>query len=793
MKTSPTSVDRLRAASLLQRGPLQQRSLSLPFSRIVLNPQSFIADTSEVEQNCDETMPLGLGYYAHDRAITIPRFLTLWRRHRSDATMPSIPPQRVEAAGWTALDEVVVDSSHGSRLHLTLPAGASAHGRATTRLSLTEDRPVLRMAVSDVEGQLSVELTQPDGTVVQILPGAAMTGIHTFDLRTHIAGKSGEWTLAVGVIREGTGARATIDEIAFVSAFDPAAHGAEAFDTQWSPGGLDMSAGYAAVVMSGCDTFVDEDSFVREFRFDEALDGDPALYVVGRHIGAPSFSAEDSVLTFAGHGLTASVCVPLAEEVRYFVDEAEFAAGGEGAASPRTEVGVWAARLLPGASVYRVGCSVDPQVADAADARARHAARASAQERSEHWNAQWDKFFDTLPQPRSFEILGVDPAGLAPRDVEEAYYRAYVGLYSNVLPAQPETGFDYPTVATGKASMWNHGSAGARSAAAWESFLAIQFLAFAAPDLAWRCFNGLLSRVDEEGSLGGESLPSHKAQTAAILYAITEDEAALREQYPALRRLLRWQAARPRWIYGTYDNAGEQDAEFLTYLIIDLEYAASVARTLGRHDDVVEYERWRDRLAHDYREHCFLGEDRVAVQHWFRGDVSAAMRGGPVGADLPVTAGLSVPELDAWQVASLLARFDSRFDAGDQLAGFDFVKHPNVSRTALGLLAHGRVREAQALTNALLRDVILSGSFAEVYDRGPERPQPCGVRPSIFGMTQVIEAVWLNNGFRADRAQAEVVVFPAACGGVSNILMRGTRIGIVVGDAPSSIGDEARR
>ena len=67
-----------RAAQLTQTGQLQQRSLSLPYSRIVLNPQNFVSDESEVEQNCDATLPLGLGYYAFDKAITLPRAMSIW-------------------------------------------------------------------------------------------------------------------------------------------------------------------------------------------------------------------------------------------------------------------------------------------------------------------------------------------------------------------------------------------------------------------------------------------------------------------------------------------------------------------------------------------------------------------------------------------------------------------------------------------------------------------------------------------------------------------------------------------
>ncbi|MCW5954845.1 MAG: hypothetical protein KIT69_21530, partial [Propionibacteriaceae bacterium] len=353
------------------------------------------------------------------------------------------------------------------------------------------------------------------------------------------------------------------------------------------------------------------------------------------------------------------------------------------------------------------------------------------------WQQYWDRLLSRLPHPARFELRGVEAGDVLPALVRTSYYRAFAGLYANVLPPQPEVGFDFPTIATGKGSMWNFGAPGARSAAAWETFLAIQFLAYADGDLAWSCFNGMMSLVDDEGSLAGESLPSRKAQTAWVLYSLTGDRGALAVGYEPLRRLLEWQAKHPRWIYGTYDNPGEEDAEFLSSLIVDLGFGIRIAQALEHHSDAARFARLRDELGREYAGHCFTHQGREAVQFWFPDDEEATIRGGRAGGGLQVAAGLVIPGLAEWQVDALLARFDDQFDPAAQLAGFDFVKHPNVGYTVAGLLEHGRPEQAWVLLNAVLRDVIRSGSFAEVYDRGPDRPRPWGVRPSIFGMTQV--------------------------------------------------------
>lgn len=772
------------SSSLLQRGALQQRSLSLPLSRVVLNPQNFVADTTEVEQNCDPTMPLGLGYYAHDRAITIPRFLSLWSMGAPVRTPFAL--KRVDSSGWARRNDVTIQDLGDGRLRLSLPEeGADAHGVATMQVRIDASLPTLRVLVSDVEGQWSVHVTDREGVDVQLLPGSAMTGLHYFDLTGLLNDEEGDRVLSLGIIRENGDAHVTFEEIALLSSLDAGHLGAREYETAWAPGGLQMSAEYGTAAMSGWDTFVDRDSLVREFRFSEALGSNEHFYLVGKHIGRPSFTDDNRTLTFAAEGIQAAVCLPLAGNVKYYEDEAAFAVGVKGSDVPVGAVGIWAAPLLPGGTVYRVGCGLDPNSAERAAQLAASAVRAEASQLADHWHSKWDEFLGSVPQPKSFHIRGVPTGGLEAESVRAAYYRAFIGLYANVLPEQPEIGYHYPTIATGKGSMWNHGSAGARSAAAWETFLAIQFLSFAEPNLAWDCFNGLLSRVDAEGSLGGESLPSHKAQTAALLYELTGSRRDLAAQYDALKRLMHWQAARPRWIYGTYNVANEQDAEFVTSLIIDLRFASGIAHVLGRPSDADDFDRLRASLERDYERNCFIGPDRRAVQHWFAGDDSASMRGGPDGADLPVTAGLAVPDLAAWQVESLLARFAATYNADDQLGGFDFVKHPNISRTAAGLIDHERGAQAQGLVNALLRDVIQSGSFSEVYDRGPVRPKPWGVRPSIFGMTQVIDSVWLNNGFRMDRARVELVLLPDASGGVRNIRVRDARVSVAVehGDA----------
>jgi hypothetical protein len=71
-----------------------------------------------------------------------------------------------------------------------------------------------------------------------------------------------------------------------------------------------------------------------------------------------------------------------------------------------------------------------------------------------------------------------------------------------------------------------------------------------------------------------------------------------------------------------------------------------------------------------------------------------------------------------------------------------------------GLIDQGHPTQGLALANCALRDVVRANQFAETYDG--EVPQGHGVRPSYFGAGQVIDAVWLNNGYRSDVAPPDL-------------------------------------
>ncbi|HLT60631.1 MAG TPA: hypothetical protein VK020_05530, partial [Microlunatus sp.] len=78
------------------------------------------------------------------------------------------------------------------------------------------------------------------------------------------------------------------------------------------------------------------------------------------------------------------------------------------------------------------------------------------------------------------------------------------------------------------------------------------------------------------------------------------------------------------------------------------------------------------------------------------------------------------------------------------------------------------------------------------YEFDGSGPYPRGQRPSLFGVAAVVDAVWLNNGFRLDQGTPTFVGFSGAAGGVSGLRYQGLTLDLVTkprGDRVQLDGD----
>lgn len=382
----------------------------------------------------------------------------------------------------------------------------------------------------------------------------------------------------------------------------------------------------------------------------------------------------------------------------------------------------------------------------------------------------WDNFLAKVPQPQNFELSSVKTFSVTPQDIKQAYYKAWVFTAQNVLPEDPKA-FPYPQICTGKPSLWDEGEEHAPFSAAWESFIGIQLYAYVDPELAWRAFKGLMSLVDQQGMLGGESLPSRKAQTALILYELTGDKESLKEIYPALKRYLDWRLKITHWVYGDMRPSEDyKDAEFAFSALCDIQYLMKISEILGQVQDIKEWSAKFDTLADNSLKWFWETPQSLPIQNYWIGKNRREDRN-----TIWITTCLHVKDyLKGDYLNSTIKRFDKDYNTDMSFANFFMPKYPDVSYSVYGLIEHGYSQRALGTMEATLRDVARGhAAFAEQYIGDDFRPD--GVRPSLFGSSIIIDFVLMANGYMLGDGAPKAVLLPNNGGGVSNILMGGKR------------------
>jgi len=780
-RQSPHRPRQVTPDELAQSGPGQFRWLTVPNSRLVLNPYDFNQTTSEVVQNSGPDVPLSAGCYAGDQATTIPKLLAVFR-HPGGTPDPQ-PPDTVFADDFDDLDPAWTTETGltaqvaDSQLTLELTADSpNPWGALSHQLTVDVDAfPVVAITVVGVDGQWALKVNDGTQTVDTVLQGdTGQTGALTYDLRS-ATGWSGVKTFDLRLFAIGRQAPLVVDRIAVQSEPVSWLEEAAAHATTWRPYALDFTARYASGgSLSGYDVFHDHSSFTRVLAGRDLEQGDAGagLTLAGRFNGAVAYGA--GLLVVSTETFRYAVAVGRDVHVRYYANDVDLRAGGPTLDKPGP-TGWWAVQLPADDATIGVGFGYPGET----DQDARHRAIAAARHHAgpvsrARWRRYWSSVLARVPHPDDFSLPAVPTFDLSDDQVRADYYRAWVFLQSDVLPPEPEIGYPYPQLAAGKPSMWNNGAEGARASASWDSLLGMQYLVYLDPTSAWRSFEGLMSLVDDDGRLGGESLPSRKAQTAWTLYSVTGDRRRLARIYPNLRRYLLWAQRNPRWIFGDHDFPDERDAEFVVSVHIDQGYARRIAAEIGADADLSLWDNHRAQLRQQYSSWFFpdSGPAKTLQYHYVDGSHADS-----AGNTLWVTTGLHLDGLTARHRDLLLERFEATFDPSEMLAGWGFpdVKAPDVTFTCYGLLDVGRAVSADQFAQAVLGGIVASGEYAEVYDNPDSGPVGTGVRPSLFGAVNVIDFVWLRNGYRADQGMPVFVNLPATAGGISGLSTNGRR------------------
>ena len=682
-------------------------------------------------------------------------------------------------------------TTDGSAATLTLQGTSSNYRRGWFDVDL-DNTPYLTIEVSarsggkwaariktDVAGEL------PGGASYLVLQNdTAEIGTFTYNIK-NLLQMTGAHRVGIelyqGAKGEGPDTSTTFDELSFHD-ITSWLETTDDYTTTWHPQSLDFDARYSTGSITGTDLFHDADSITRLVTPSDMGSTGGGAVVAGSFTGTANLGSGGNVVSITGAGYTYAVAVQ-SGTLKLYDSTSNLLKGSASELATLTGSGAWGVQT-GSSGTYAVGLGFSTATEDPtgsiAVARARAAASVTgAQADVQTWGSFWDDYLSRVPVPQDYSVQGVDALDVTSAEVRLAYYRAWVGLEMNMLPATPETGNEYAMLGTGKPSLWMKGTPGAANVASWDSLLGMQNLVQVDPENAWSSFEGLMQFVDAAGQLGGESLPSRKAQTAWVLYQATGDKAKLESVYDDLTRHLRWESEHLRWINGTggHNVADERDAEFVASLIFDLQFAEKISTLLGHPADVTEWGALRTSLTTDF-ETWFFPASGAPVQKVFLNGSSAST----TDANMYLYSALSIPDLAADKTQRLLDLLGTEYSTTKQFAGIAPValKAPDAQLAIYGLLDRGLTDQATVLTNAILRDTVRSGLFAEVYQAATsgvltDTPIARGVKPSLFGISGFIDAVWLNNGVRSDVGEPTFQRFAGSTGGVSGLSYLGVK------------------
>ncbi len=709
----------------------------------------------------------------------------------------------------------------------TVRLGDTDYGAVERRVTVDLDTtPLLSVRAAETSGKWALKVSSGSGDDITVQPDTTSTGVLTYDL-AGMTGWSGERTFTVKIFHVGKNGYSTFDDLAFHDG-DVWLRPAEQISNEWMPQALESRGTYSSGTIETTDVFHDADSFSRTV--EATTDG---TAIAGAYEGVASWSPDERLLTVVGAGHTYSFALPEGADVRFGASIAELGTSA-GSAQPLGGNGAWVAELPEGSAPASVGVGFAVKSAkvtqDAVAASRQRALAAAADPAADlrSWRGFWDEYLAKVPVVQDFSVQRVADGGVTAEEMRHFWFKAWVNLEMNVLPATPETGNMHAQLGTGKPSLWMNGTPGTKNVASWDSLLGMQQLVYTDPENAWASFEGMMALVEDgpgatepsdvaygtRGELGGESLPSRKAQTAWILYSVTGDRERLEGTYDKLALHLNWERYNMRWVLGANNHFDERDSEFVTSLAYDLEFAIKIAHELGKTQDAALYQSVITDISAKYSEWFFpTGADQDGkvwdtVQKVY---LDATRTTVPFGDDTEgkpyrnengqwVRPGWSfytstafvMDELTEESMVKTMDRFLDDYDENAQLAGLgDFaVKAPDLQLIAYGLLdmdpiegsSQAQLRDrAAVLVNAITRDMVRSGWFAEVYFAKGEPGGPVGargVRPSLFGISNYIDFVLMANGVRTDEGDPTFVRLAGSTGGVSGLTYRGERLDV---------------
>lgn len=747
-------------------------------SRLVVNPWDVTHPAAyPTPREFIWALPLDLGYHYGSVPIRLPVF---WSWRPWEPRLKCVPnlekrEQSLDGISWHPTGVSIETVEQGMKLTV---AGENNCGEAVAEVTVDLDEiPCLSIPFAGTEGAswavkvnsgdeditLIHDTDRRDWFVADIKAATGWTGKKTFALKLFAVGQAGTSIYLSG--------------LKFVSADGPSVK------TTWSPDRIVETAEFqrfdAAYEVTTC--LPDEDTIAQLLQVDKP--GHGRVVLKGQFPeGRAAVSEDKRTITIASDRVHIVIAFSRTPRV-VAVGQAHDGRWGKWAVTfdeleHGTEI-VAAATFFPTPDGAEESASSALSYADPDAFRKALAAR----------EASWNEWLGLVPAPRDFTLHYLTDRAVTPEQLERMYYKAWVFTIGNSLPPMPENGYPYPQITCGKPSLWAEGHEKAAASAQWESFVALQLMAWLDPDLAWSSFEGMMSLVDDEGTLGGEGLPSRHVQTAWVLYTLTGDTKRLRGVYTPMKRMLQWKAADPRWIYKDLTPPGLKDAEFVVHALMDMNWMIRVCQALGMTREMAYWRGRMEQLRDDYWRWFWEtpGGSPYFTYHSEQGRKAGDRHSWTLQ-------GLALPEsiLGEPQKQSLLTLFRSMVDPGVPFLVRGLNKFPQVNYAMVGLWTYGRPDEVARMAKASMTAVTMAGEFAECYG-DTFSAYTWGVTPSMFGAASMIDGALWHNGILIGDGLPIVVHTPNAVG-VDNIpLKRGILNVRFDGDEVELSSDVSRR
>ena len=550
---------------------------------------------------------------------------------------------------------------------------------------------------------------------------------------------------------------------------------AKEYNTSWAPHMLGFEGTYnSGMKVSGKDYFYDTNTVIREVTFE----GENAPIFGGIYYNASSTEEKKDIkseCTIDGNTVvinnknyTIAISFSTDMEFTFYKDYGSFLANMNYLDVAVKDGNMWSAKVKDTTNKsVNIAVTVLSNLTSKEDTAAASRNALNDENLKNKLGEQekfWDDYLQKVPVPGTFEIETIDSLGVTSKSIDQMYYEAWILLAADVLPPNPETGFKYKQMACGKPSMWAWGHPTAAFTAAWDSIYAYHMYAFVDPDTAWDCYMGLMSLVEHSddpnrhGMLAGESLPVNRARTAWLLYEMKPDKEKLEEVFENLDINLDWAMNHTYWIYR--GNAGlnekTRDPDFTAAAYVDMPYMIRICNELGKADKAKEWEEKMNEFGKSFPKwHIMTAKidgERVKI--------------AKTGNTLWTCKSLYIPQLTEEEDWAFYRRLKTEYNTNTNFMGFRGVKVEEIMYCIYGLYDNAdRGQEfidmAKTLNESSIREVVRARIFSEnyEYEKGTSQCYGTGVRSNMFGVVQLIDSIWIRNGFRYDTCQPTVQNF----------------------------------